>query len=103
MDNSTNYRPLILWERVPAHLFFDDAKTLPFYLPSGFDQAGPVVRAIWRKLQYHFIFTSMLYPQTKKSLIPHGREFKDCTQLNLTSFVKEIPRPRNQRIEIKGA
>jgi hypothetical protein len=65
MDNSTNYLPLILWERVPAHLFFDDAKTLPFYLLSGFDQTGPAGCAIRRKLQYHFIFTSMLYMEIK--------------------------------------
>jgi len=70
MDNSTNYPPLVLGERVLAHLFFDDAKTLPFDLQSGFDQAGPVPCAIWRKLQYHFIFTSMFYLKTKKSLIP---------------------------------
>jgi hypothetical protein len=65
MDNSTNYPPLILRERVPAHLFFDDAKTLPFDLPPGFDQAGSVPCAFWRKLQVHFIFTSMFCPETK--------------------------------------
>ena len=83
MDNSTNYPPLILRERVLTHFFFDDAKTLPFDLPSGFDQAGPVLCVIWRKLQHHLIFTSIFCPETKKSLIPYRRTFKDCTQLNL--------------------
>jgi hypothetical protein len=68
MDDPANYPPLILWKRVLAHLLFDDAETLLFDLQPGFDQAGSVPCAIWGKLQYHFVFTSMFCPETKKVL-----------------------------------
>jgi hypothetical protein len=61
MDDAAHYPPLVGSKAVLAHLFVDDAKTLPLYLPSGLDQATAPGRALWRNSHYHPGFTSIAH------------------------------------------
>jgi hypothetical protein len=69
MDNAAHYLPLVGRKAVFAHLFVDDAKTLPLDLPSGLDQAAASGCALWWKLHYHCVFTSTVYSLRPDSLI----------------------------------